>query len=108
MTEHLRAFEWAPVRGVWRRELALYRRYWTSSSFAALIEPTIFLLAFVLPRFTVIYASKGAALPLPTQILMTASNVVVGHWIALLLSLIGVFAAGWFFLLIVILILVLE
>jgi lipooligosaccharide transport system permease protein len=31
---------------VWRRELALFRRYWTSSSFAAVVEPTIYLLAF--------------------------------------------------------------
>jgi lipooligosaccharide transport system permease protein len=46
LTDRLRAFEWAPVRGVWRRELALFRRYWASSSFAALIEPTIYLLAF--------------------------------------------------------------
>jgi lipooligosaccharide transport system permease protein len=46
LTERLRAFEWAPVRGVWRRELALFRRYWASSSFASLIEPTIWLLAF--------------------------------------------------------------
>ena len=29
------------------------------------ITTTIFLLAFVLPKFTVIYASKGAALPMP-------------------------------------------
>jgi lipooligosaccharide transport system permease protein len=43
---NLRWFEWAPVRGVWRRELALYRRYWASTSFASLVEPTIFLLAF--------------------------------------------------------------
>ncbi|MFD0658029.1 ABC transporter permease [Thermocatellispora tengchongensis] len=39
-------FEWAPVRAVWRRELALYRRYWASTSFAALVEPTLYLLAF--------------------------------------------------------------
>ncbi|MFC4587349.1 ABC transporter permease [Sphaerisporangium corydalis] len=39
-------FEWAPVRGVWSRELALYRRHWASTSFAALVEPTIYLLAF--------------------------------------------------------------
>lgn len=31
---------------MWRRELALFRRYWASSSFAALVEPTIYLLAF--------------------------------------------------------------
>lgn len=42
----LRAFEWAPVRGVWRHELALFRRYWRSSSFASTVEPTFFLLAF--------------------------------------------------------------
>jgi lipooligosaccharide transport system permease protein len=45
-TGRLRAFEWAPVRGVWRRELALFRRYWASSSFASLFEPTVYLLAF--------------------------------------------------------------
>jgi lipooligosaccharide transport system permease protein len=42
----LKRFEWAPVRGVWRHELALFRRYWASSSFASLVEPTIYLLAF--------------------------------------------------------------
>jgi lipooligosaccharide transport system permease protein len=42
----LRRFEWAPVRGVWRREVALFRRYWASTSFASLVEPTIYLLAF--------------------------------------------------------------
>lgn len=46
MTDRLRTFEWAPIRGVWRRELALFQHYWPSSSFAALIEPTIYLLAF--------------------------------------------------------------
>ena len=64
-------------------------------SFAILT--TVFLLAFVLPRFTVIYASKGAALPMPTQVLMAMSNVVVGHWIVLLLSVLGGSTAGYFF-----------
>jgi type IV pilus assembly protein PilC len=50
------------------------------------LTTTLFLLAFVLPRFTVIYASKRAALPLPTKILMTMSDFVVGHWIVLLLG----------------------
>lgn len=40
----------------------------------------IFLLTFVLPRFTGIYASKGAALPLPTQMLMTFSDTLTGYW----------------------------
>ncbi|MDH2428849.1 ABC transporter permease [Sphaerisporangium sp. TRM90804] len=55
----LRWFEWAPVRGVWRRELALYKRYWPSTSFAALVEPTIYLLAFGFGFGAVIGAAYG-------------------------------------------------
>ena len=61
------------------------------------VTTTIFLLAFVLPRFTVIYASKGAALPVPTQILMTMSNVVVGHWLALLIGVASAATIGYFY-----------
>lgn len=61
-------------------------------SFAVLT--TIFLLTFVLPRFTVIYAQKKAALPMPTLVLMTASDFLVGHWLALLIgSIISAIAA---------------
>ncbi len=42
----LRRFEAAPVRGIWRHEIALYKRYWRSQSFAAIVEPVFFLLAF--------------------------------------------------------------
>ncbi len=45
------------------------------------VTTTTFLLAFVLPRFASIYASKGAALPVPTQILMSMSNALVHHWL---------------------------
>ena len=44
------------------------------------VGTTIFLLAFVLPKFTVIYANKKAALPLPTQFLMNASDFIVNRW----------------------------
>lgn len=54
---------------------------------------TIFLLVFVLPRFTVIYSRKGAALPMPTKILMLSSNFLVNHWMGLLMGVIAV-AAG--------------
>jgi len=47
-------------------------------SFALLT--TTFLLTFVMPKFTAIYASKGAALPVPTQILMAISNTLVTNW----------------------------
>lgn len=46
------------------------------------VMTTVFLLAFVLPRFAAIYANKGAALPVPTRILMNSSHVLVHHWVA--------------------------
>ncbi|MEO3814627.1 ABC transporter permease [Sphaerisporangium sp. B11E5] len=54
-----RWFEWAPVRGVWSRETALYKRYWASTSFAALVEPTIWLLAFGFGFGSVVGAAYG-------------------------------------------------
>ncbi|MDQ3441834.1 MAG: type II secretion system F family protein [Planctomycetota bacterium] len=59
---------------------------------------TIFLLAFVLPKFTSIYAGKGAALPMPTKILMAMSGFLVGHWMALIagLTTAGVLAYFYF------------
>lgn len=50
------------------------------------VSTTIFLLAFVLPRFTAIYASKGASLPAPTRILMALSGFIVNHWPVLLIG----------------------
>lgn len=48
--------------------------------FSFAILTTIFLLAFVLPRFTTIYANKGAALPMPTKILMAMSHGLIHQW----------------------------
>jgi type IV pilus assembly protein PilC len=62
------------------------------------VTTTLFLLVFVLPRFTSIYASKGAALPLPTKILMAASGFVVGHWIVLLICAASLGGAGFIWL----------
>lgn len=58
---------------------------------------TGFLLAFVLPRFAAIYSSKGAALPLPTRILMTASNVLVHNWVIVLIVTAAAATGGFFF-----------
>ncbi len=44
------------------------------------VSTTIFLLAFVLPKFTAIYASKAAALPAPTRVLMNLSDFIVTDW----------------------------
>ncbi|CAN5399578.1 type II secretion system F family protein [soil metagenome] len=50
-------------------------------SFAVLA--TTGLLAFVLPKFTAIYAAKAAALPVPTKVLMAISDFLVAHYISL-------------------------
>lgn len=43
------------------------------------LSTTAFLIAFVLPRFAGIYEGRGAALPLPTRLLMNLSSAVTGH-----------------------------
>ena len=48
------------------------------------ITTTIFLLVFVLPRFTGIYGAKGAVLPMPTRVLMAMSSALVDNWPAIL------------------------
>ena len=61
------------------------------------LTTTVFLLAFVMPQFTTIYASKGAALPMPTQILMAMSNFVVQDWMYLLPGTIAAAALLWIY-----------
>ena len=63
--------------------------------FGFAILTTIFLLAFVLPRFTTIYANKGAALPMPTKILMALSDGLLNYWMFIVPGLLIVAAAGW-------------
>lgn len=65
--------------------------------FGFAITTTIFLLAFVLPRFTAIYASKAAALPTPTKILMMMSEFIVGHWMGLITGTITAVIVGMFY-----------
>jgi len=60
------------------------------------IMVTVFLLIFVLPKFTAIYASKAAALPTPTKILMGISDFLVTHYIALPIGLIVAAVAGYY------------
>jgi len=56
---------------------------------------TCFLMTFVLPKFTSIYNSKGAALPAITQALMSASAFMTGDWPWLLLGVGATVAATW-------------
>ncbi|RKS80677.1 lipooligosaccharide transport system permease protein [Motilibacter peucedani] len=42
----LRRFELPALAGVWKHETTLYKRYWRSTTFSSVVEPTIYLLAF--------------------------------------------------------------
>jgi len=52
--------------------------------FIVAISVVIFLLAFVFPRFVTIFKRIGANLPLPTQILIKASNYITHHYLFLI------------------------
>jgi len=52
--------------------------------FVMCISVTVFLLTVILPRFAVIYASKGAALPTPTRILLSLSNNFLSYGLIIL------------------------
>lgn len=57
----------------------------------------IMLLTFVLPKFSVIFAELGSALPLPTQILLGFSNALQMTWwiIVLVLAALGMYLRGY-------------
>jgi type IV pilus assembly protein PilC len=52
------------------------------------IGTTVFLLAFVVPRFGVIFKGKEALLPAPTRVLNAMSAFIVNYWYVLLAGLI--------------------
>src|SRR5882672_7552396 len=62
------------------------------------IGTTIFLLAFVLPRFMVIFKGKEKALPAPTKLLLALSSFMVNYWYILIF---GLVAAIWGFMLMI-------
>src|SRR6266480_2735331 len=62
------------------------------------VGTTIFLLAFVLPRFMVIFKGKEKALPAPTKLLLAMSAFLVDYWYVLLF---GLVAAIWGFMLMI-------
>jgi len=61
------------------------------------VTVTLFLLCWVLPRFTALFKGKESLLPMPTIVLMTAS-AFVRHWWYVILPGCGAFLWGfWFF-----------
>lgn len=71
---------------------------------SALIYPTILvgvavlsvmiLLVWVVPQFTQMFEESGKALPLPTQIVIAAGDIVQHYWWALILGAVGMYS--WF------------
>lgn len=49
----------------------------------------VILITFVVPQFAKLFEDMGAALPLPTKILMGASALITNYWPALLFAMLG-------------------
>ncbi len=60
------------------------------------ISVTVFLLCFVLPRFTAIFRGKEHLLPMPTTILM-ATSAFLRHWWYVIIPAIGAALWGFYF-----------
>ncbi len=54
---------------------------------------TIFLLTYILPKFTPLFESKGTELPGPTLLMITISNALLGHWYLWLAGVVGLIVA---------------
>jgi type IV pilus assembly protein PilC len=61
------------------------------------VSSTIFLLTFVLPRFTAIFAGKEHLLPLPTKMLMATSAFMRGYWYFLIPAACAIAWGLWFY-----------
>ena len=61
------------------------------------VSVTAFLLCFVLPRFTAIFAGKEHLLPMPTKVLMASSAFLRGYWYFIVPGVGAMFWAFWYF-----------
>lgn len=61
------------------------------------VTVTAFLLCFVLPRFTAIFAGKEHLLPTPTKVLMATSAFLRGYWYFIIPANGAMFWAFWYF-----------
>ncbi len=63
----------------------------------AMLVAVVVLSVFVIPQFAKIYTSAKVALPLPTQVMIFISNILIHHWFILVPVVIGViFAFQWY------------
>jgi type IV pilus assembly protein PilC len=61
------------------------------------VSVTVFLLCFVLPRFTAIFKGKEHLLPTPTKALMATSAFFRGYWFFILPAIGALLFAFWYF-----------
>ncbi|MHC4431634.1 MAG: type II secretion system F family protein [Planctomycetota bacterium] len=61
------------------------------------ISVTVFLLCFVLPRFTAVFAGKEHLLPTATKALMASSAFMRGYWYFIVPGVAAMFWAFWYF-----------
>ncbi len=61
------------------------------------VSVTVFLLCFVLPRFTAIFAGKEHLLPTPTKVLMASSAIIRGYWYFIIPAVGASFWGFWYF-----------
>jgi lipooligosaccharide transport system permease protein len=58
-TRLLRRYERDAFEGVWNREWTMFRRFWGSTTFSSVVQPTIYLLAFGLGVGTLVATIDG-------------------------------------------------
>ena len=61
------------------------------------ISTTIFLLTFVLPKFTTLFAGKEHLLPMPTTLLLATSAFLRGYWYVVVAMVCALVGGGWYF-----------
>ena len=61
------------------------------------ISTTIFLLTFVLPKFTTLFAGKESLLPMPTVLLLATSAFLRGYWYLVVAGLCLLIGGFWYF-----------
>src|ERR1035437_5723785 len=107
----VRASELSGTMGPMLRKLSEYlasQRETTKKVKGALIYPgfmfvmsisvTVFLLIAILPTFTAIFASRKAALPMPTMVLMAVSYSLMHYWYLWIFGSAGIVIGGTLFL----------
>ena len=57
----------------------------------------IILITFVIPQFSRLFEEMGAALPLPTQIMLGISSLIINYWPILILGTVGFFIVMSFY-----------